>query len=222
MYQGHLEAMYQYSVDRSHLASLDLIDPPTAPPLLSIRPTSENNARVLQKVQVLSDRLLEIRKRQEIQRLSIDPTSVLLAGQRPLAKLVPHRTPGDLVGEVQHAAARVLYEQDLPGSQELLADDDAAQGVARRSARVADHVGVAEGDAEGGARVDPGVHAGYFWGWGISYIGVEREREVVNLRVFKTVEGEGSALLPIVHDHLVNLPTPSCPLQQRDNTKNDK
>lgn len=60
----------------------------------------------------------------------------------------------------------MLYNHDFARAQELLRDDDAAEGVFYRGARVADYVGGAERDAEGGGGVDAGVHAGY-WVWGL-------------------------------------------------------
>lgn len=55
----------------------------------------------------------------------------------------------------------VLDDEHLRGAEELLGDDDRPESVAGAAAGVADDVGVAEGDAEGGGGVDAAVHAGY-------------------------------------------------------------
>lgn len=63
----------------------------------------------------------------------------------------------------------MFYQEDLLGAEELLGDNERAEGFAGGAAGVADYVGVAEGDAEGGGGVDAGVHAGHdcilFCGW---------------------------------------------------------
>lgn len=69
----------------------------------------------------------------------------------------------------------MLNHEDLGGAEELLGDDEGAQGFAGRAAGVADDVCVAEGDAEGGGGVDAGVHAGYWSrGWVSKGIGFAR------------------------------------------------
>lgn len=65
----------------------------------------------------------------------------------------------DLV--VWQVMAYVFHEDDLPGSEQMLRDQDGSQSVFGVAACVADYVGVAEVDAKGGGWVDAGVHAGY-------------------------------------------------------------
>ena len=60
----------------------------------------------------------------------------------------------------------MLDDEDFGRLEQLLGDDEGAEGVAGAAAGVADDMGVAGGDAEGGVGVDAAVHAGYYGGGG--------------------------------------------------------
>ncbi|KAB8349427.1 hypothetical protein FH972_023454 [Carpinus fangiana] len=77
-----------------------------------------------------------------------------------LAQVLLDNALGIGVLEGQHAAAGVLDEDDLLRAEQLLRDDERAQGVACVAAGVADDMGVAELNAVRGRRVDACVHAG--------------------------------------------------------------
>ena len=65
------------------------------------------------------------------------------------------------VVERQHAAARVVDEDDLLGAEQVLGDREGADlVVGHHAAGVADHVGVALGQPEDPVRVEAGIHAG--------------------------------------------------------------
>ena len=53
-------------------------------------------------------------------------------------------------------------EQDFFGAEELLGDDERAEGVARAGPSVADDVRIAEIYAIGSGGIDTGVHAGNY------------------------------------------------------------
>jgi hypothetical protein len=66
-----------------------------------------------------------------------------------------------VIGELGHAAVGVVDEDDLPGAEQSLADHQGADHVVGDDAAgVADDVRVAVREAERGAHVEPGVHAG--------------------------------------------------------------
>ena len=66
-----------------------------------------------------------------------------------------------IVGEELHAAVGVVDHEPLGGAEELVRDHERTDGVvARPSSGVADHVGVALGQAGVLGRIEPGVHAG--------------------------------------------------------------
>ncbi len=75
----------------------------------------------------------------------------------------------------------MLDDEDFGGLEQLLGDDEGAEGVAGAAAGVADDVGVAGGDAEGGVGVDAAVHAGYCDGWSASCCWVKGGREAAKL-----------------------------------------
>src|SRR5512139_2248393 len=67
----------------------------------------------------------------------------------------------DVVGEGFHAAVGVVDDEPLAGAQQLVGDDQRADGVvAGAAAGIADDVGVALGEAGVLGRVEAGVHAG--------------------------------------------------------------
>ena len=67
-----------------------------------------------------------------------------------------------VIGELGHAAVGVVDEDDLPGAEQPLADHQRADHVVGDDAAgVADDVRVAVGEAERGAHVEPGIHAGH-------------------------------------------------------------
>ena len=111
------------------------------------------NRLALQPPNILPDLVLEHGESEEIQMLH------LLRRRIPLVLL--HQPLRRRVIESQHAAPRVLDDQHIGRAEQLLRDDQRAEGVVRRGAGVADDVGCAEGDAEGGGRVDARVHAGH-------------------------------------------------------------
>jgi len=72
-----------------------------------------------------------------------------------------HHTASVFVPERQHTAFGVFYDEDFGGAEELLGYDYGAQGVTSGAAGVANDMGVAEGDAVCGGRVNTSVHAGH-------------------------------------------------------------
>src|SRR5580658_4450408 len=65
-----------------------------------------------------------------------------------------------VIGERQHAAVSVMDQDDLPGTEQALADGQRADlVVSHHPARVPDHVRFAITEPENGVNVEPGVHA---------------------------------------------------------------
>lgn len=78
----------------------------------------------------------------------------------------------------------VLDDEDFGRLEQLLGDDEGAEGVAGAAAGVADNVGVAGGDAEGGVGVDTAVHAGYCDRWSASCCWVKGGGRQITYGVF--------------------------------------
>ena len=67
----------------------------------------------------------------------------------------------DVVGEEFHAAIGVMDDEKFLSAQQLVADDEGADGVITGAAAgIADHVGVAFGEAREFGGVEAGIHAG--------------------------------------------------------------
>src|SRR5437868_5892189 len=67
----------------------------------------------------------------------------------------------DVVGEEEHAAVGVVDDEEFFSAKKLIADDERTDGIiAGTSAGVANHLGVAYGEAGVFGRVQAGVHAG--------------------------------------------------------------
>lgn len=106
---------------------------------------------VLEEIDILDCVLLQIRKRQEILEME--------RGDTLLAQVLDDDGVALLVVECQHATVCVLDNDDLPCSEQVLRDDDAADRVLGAAPGVADNVGLADLDAELCGGVDTCVHA---------------------------------------------------------------
>jgi hypothetical protein len=77
-------------------------------------------------------------------------------------QVILHTGPQLLVREGEHAAVCVMNHQDRVRAEQPLGDDERAQGIlCDATAGVADHVGIAQVQAEEGERFEPRVHAGH-------------------------------------------------------------
>lgn len=136
---------------------LPLNNPLGLPGLALINPTCYRNALLhgptLQPLHIVLDLRFKICKREEVHILD-------LLG-RLIALVLLDQVPRSLSVEGQHAASGVLDKKHLGGTQEVLGDDEIAKCCARRGSCIADDMGRAEGDVEGGGGVDARVHTGY-------------------------------------------------------------
>ena len=74
-----------------------------------------------------------------------------------VSKQIPHH----LVGEEQHAAVGMVNDEKLPRAEQLVGDDQGAEGIiAGASSGVANDVGIAFREPRVLGRVQTGVHAG--------------------------------------------------------------
>lgn len=136
-----------------------LDDPPDLSGLNLVNPPRDDDVWVdelglLQVLDILLNVALKVGVSQElatkldVQFLNRLRTQVLL-----------HQTSRSLSIEQEHAAAGVLDYDDLLCPEKLLGDDDGAQRVFDAAASIADDMGGAERNAEGGGWVDTSVHA---------------------------------------------------------------
>ena len=136
----------------THLPRLNIINPPT-----NIHRPSNRPARS-QKRHIILNPLPELRKRQPIKPLTVYGIKF---GHSLRTQILCDRGIDPVVREALHATMGMLDDEDFGRLEQLLGDDEGAEGVAGAAAGVADDMGVAGGDAEGGVGVDAAVHAGY-------------------------------------------------------------